>query len=127
MHRNLNRLTPIEIMRPHELTLTNHAIRHFTAVALTVSAVLFGSLVAEAQKTVNVSIDHNQYWAGYHGVNVGGGAYSGNYLGAGGAPDVQGTISASDVVRCAPEIRSDKLFHTRGCSESHLVQVWICW
>ena len=33
------------------------------------------------------------------------------YLGPGGAPDIQGSISGSDVVRCAPDLRMDKLFN----------------
>ena len=85
--------------------------RNLVTVSLAVAAILFGSLAAEAQQTVNVSIDHNQNWAGYQAVSLGG-AYSAGYLGAGGAPDIQGTISASDVVRCAPDLRMDKLFNT---------------
>ncbi|HWV98751.1 MAG TPA: immunoglobulin domain-containing protein [Candidatus Acidoferrum sp.] len=77
------------------------------------SATIATNLIAAPppSKTVNVSVDHNQYWAAYQTVNAGA-AYTAGYLGAGGAPDIQGTISASDVVRCAPDVRMDKLFHT---------------
>jgi hypothetical protein len=62
-------------------------------------------------KTVNVSTDHNQHWAGYQ-VAVGGTVpYFTGYLDIA-AGDMQGTISASDVVRCAPDLRADKLAHT---------------
>jgi hypothetical protein len=61
-------------------------------------------------KTVNVSIDHNQFWGAYQTCSAGG-IYSANYLGAA-TEDIQGTISSSDVVRCAPDVRMDKNFHT---------------
>lgn len=86
-------------------------MKQLAAVGLTVSAVVLGPLAAQAQKTVNVTIDHNQYWAGYQTSSLGD-PYNGNYLGAGGAPDIQGTITATDVIRCAPDLRMDKLFHT---------------
>lgn len=87
-------------------------MRHLTTVCLTVLAVVFGSLVAQAQKTVNVSIDHTQFWGGYQTVNgvPAGVPYLTGYLGADTA-DIQGTVSASDVVRCAPDLRADKLDH----------------
>jgi hypothetical protein len=91
--------------------MIKNSMRHLITVSLTVSAVVFGSPVAEAQKTVNVSTDHNQYWAAYQTCSLGP-AYSATYTGAGGAPDIQGTISGSDVVRCAPDIHMDKTFHT---------------
>ena len=76
------------------------------------SAVISSNSIAAPPppKTVNVSIDHGQYWAAYQSVSLGG-TYSAGYLGAAGAPDVQGSISASDVVRCAPDLRMDKNFH----------------
>ncbi|MBU6399742.1 MAG: immunoglobulin domain-containing protein [Verrucomicrobia bacterium] len=64
-----------------------------------------------AEKTVNVSLDHHQYWAAYQTASVGT-PFSAGYLGAAGAPDLQGTISDSDVVQCAPDLRMDKLYHT---------------
>ncbi len=86
--------------------------RQASVASLGTATVSSNSIVAPpGPKTVNVSIDHNQYWAAYQTVSLGG-AYSANYLGAAGAPDVQGTISTSDVVRCAPDLRMDKLFHT---------------
>jgi hypothetical protein len=91
--------------------MMNDSIRHLTAVGLTVSAIALSPLVAIAQKTVNVSIDHNQYWAAYQTVSAGA-AFSAGYLGAGGASDVQGTITTSDVVRCAPDLRMDKFAGT---------------
>jgi hypothetical protein len=91
--------------------MTKNPMRHAIAVGLTVCAAVLGPRVAEAQKTVNVSIDHHQYWAAYQ-TSTAGAAYTANYLGQAGAPDIQGTITASDVVRCAPDLRMDKLFHS---------------
>jgi len=85
-------------------------MRHLVTVSLTVSTVVFGSLVAEAQKTVNISIDHNQYWGAYQTCSSGD-PYSAYYTGAGGAPDIQGTISGSDLLRCAPDIHMDKTWN----------------
>ena len=45
--------------------MIKHSMRDLITVSLTVSAVAFGTLVAEAQTTINVSIDHNQYWGAY--------------------------------------------------------------
>jgi len=90
--------------------MTKKTMRHAITVGLTVCAAILGPQAAEAQKTVNVSIDHNQYWAAYQ-TSTAGAAYSANYLGQAGAPDIQGTITTSDVVRCAPDLRMDKLFH----------------
>ena len=90
--------------------MIKHSMRDLITVSLTVSAVIFGSLVAEAQKTVNISIDHNQYWGAYQTCSSGD-PYSAYYTGAGGAPDIQGTISASDLLRCAPDIHMDKTWH----------------
>jgi hypothetical protein len=69
-----------------------------------------GAVTPPGPKSVNISIDHNQAWVAYQTVNVGAGAYSANYLGPTTA-GIQGTISSSDVVRCAPDIRMDTFFH----------------
>jgi len=75
------------------------------------AAIVLGPQMAQAQATVNVSIDHNRNWAGFQTASVGA-PYSGNYVGPEGAPDIQGKVSALDVVTCAPDVRMDKLFHT---------------
>lgn len=69
-----------------------------------------GAGAPPAAKTVNVSIDHNQVWAGYQTVSVTV-PYATGYLGTA-AADIQGTITPGDVVRCAPDLRADKLDHT---------------
>jgi hypothetical protein len=66
--------------------------------------------VAPGPKSVNISIDHNQRWVGYQTANMTVPYFTG-YLDIG-AGDIQGTTSASDVVRCAPDLRADKLAHT---------------
>ncbi len=68
-----------------------------------------GSVAPPAPKTVNVSIDHHQNWVGYQTVNSAV-PYNTGYLDVA-AGDIQGTISTSDVVRCAPDLRADKLAH----------------
>jgi hypothetical protein len=60
-------------------------------------------------KSVNISIDHNQRWVGYQTTTVLV-PYPTGYLDLA-AGDIQGTTSASDVVRCAPDLRADKLAH----------------
>ena len=122
---NLNTLTngqPFTVTYPAVFAAADHvqwgvewagpSARQATVASLG-TAIIATNLIAAPPppKTVNVSIDHNQYWAGYQSVSLGG-AYSAGYLGAGGAPDVQGSITANDVVRCAPDIRMDKNFHT---------------
>src|SRR5437667_9258866 len=61
-------------------------------------------------KSVNSSTDHNQSWVGYQTADMTVPYFTG-YLDLA-AGDEQGTISASDVVRCAPDLRADKLAHT---------------
>lgn len=90
--------------------MISNSLKNLITTTLTVAVIVVGSLVAEAQKTVNVSIDHNQYWAAYQTCNLGD-PYSAYYTGAGGGPDLQGSITASDVLRCAPDIHMDKAFH----------------
>jgi len=65
---------------------------------------------APPPKSVNVSIDHNQRWVGYQTANMTVPYFTG-YLDLA-AADEQGTMSASDVARCAPDLRADKLAHT---------------
>jgi len=65
---------------------------------------------APPPKTVNISIDHNQRWVGYQTANMVVPYFTG-YLDIA-AADEQGTISNSDVARCAPDLRADKLAHT---------------
>src|SRR5206468_6847158 len=55
-------------------------------------------------------IDHNQRWVGYQTVNTAVPYFTG-YLDIA-AADEQGTMSNSDVARCAPDLRADKLAHT---------------
>jgi hypothetical protein len=61
-------------------------------------------------RTVNVSTDHNQRWVGYQVANAAVPYFTG-YLDLG-AGDIQGTTSSSDAIRCAPDLRADKLAHT---------------
>ncbi len=63
-------------------------------------------------KTVNVYIDPAQQWVGYENFYNQGGLNPGGYwYGAGVAPaDVQGSISPSGTVLCAPDIHVDKTF-----------------
>jgi Immunoglobulin I-set domain len=61
-------------------------------------------------KTLNVSIDHNQRWVGYQTASMTVPYFTG-YLDIGTA-DMQGSTSASDVARCAPDLRADTLAHT---------------
>jgi hypothetical protein len=68
-----------------------------------------GSTVS-GPKSVNISIDHNQRWVGYQTANMTV-PYLTGYLDIA-AADEQGTISNSDVARCAPDLRADKLAHT---------------
>lgn len=70
-----------------------------------------GGAVLPGPKTVNISIDHNQRWVGYQTTSPATTAYATGYLDIN-AGDIQGTTSASDVVRCAPDLRADKLAHT---------------
>ena len=79
-------------MRNPSRIMIKHSMRDLITVSLTVSSVAFGTLVAEAQTTINVSIDHNQYWGAYQTCSSGD-PYSAYYTGAGGAPDIQGTIA----------------------------------
>ena len=69
-----------------------------------------GGIIA-GPKSVNVSTDHNQRWVGYQTVNMATPPYFTGYLDIA-AADEQGTISNSDIVRCAPDLRADKLAHT---------------
>jgi len=62
-------------------------------------------------KSVNVSTDHNQRWVGYQTVNMATPPYFTGYLDIA-AADEQGSISNSDVARCGPDLRADKLAHT---------------
>jgi hypothetical protein len=66
--------------------------------------------IVSGPKSVNVSTDHNQRWVGYQTVNMATAPYFTGYLDIA-AADEQGTISNSDVVRCAPDLRADKLAH----------------
>ncbi len=80
---------------------------HVTTPLMAALVLGLGALVAHAQKTVNVSIDHNQYWNGYQWRSTGGEGWMSTLE----ALDLQATVSANDVVRLAPDIRMDKLFH----------------
>jgi hypothetical protein len=66
--------------------------------------------IVSGPKSVNVSTDHNQRWVGYQTTTLAVPYFTG-YLDVA-AADEQGTISNSDVVRCAPDLRADKLAHT---------------
>lgn len=61
-------------------------------------------------RTLNVSIDHNQRWVGYQ-TTTPAVPYATGYLDIGTA-DMQGSTSVSNVARCAPDLRADKLAHT---------------
>ena len=69
-----------------------------------------GGAAPPAPKSVNISIDHNQRWVGYQVANMTVPYFTG-YLDLG-AGDIQGITSPTDVVRCAPDLRADKLAHT---------------
>jgi hypothetical protein len=69
-----------------------------------------GAAAPPPPRTLNVSIDHNQSWVGYQTASQTVPYFTG-YLGTG-AGDMQGSMSPSDVARCAPDIRADKLAHT---------------
>ncbi len=69
-----------------------------------------GTVTTPASKSVNVSIDHNQHWVGYQTASMTV-PYATGYLDVA-AGDIQGTTSPEDVVRCAPDLRADKLAHT---------------
>jgi Immunoglobulin I-set domain len=69
-----------------------------------------GSAAPPGPKSVNISIDHNQRWVGYQIANMTV-PYVTGYLDIA-AGDIQGSTSASNVVRCAPDLRADKLAHT---------------
>jgi len=66
--------------------------------------------IAPPPKSVNVSIDHHQSWVGYQTANMTVPYFTG-YLDVA-AADEQGSTSAADVARCAPDLRADKLAHT---------------
>jgi hypothetical protein len=69
-----------------------------------------GAAAPPPPRTLNVSVDHNQRWVGYQVTSMTAPYFTG-YLDIG-AGDIQGTTSASDVARCAPDLRADKLAHT---------------
>src|SRR6266850_1028383 len=85
-----------------------------TVASLGTALVSTNGGIPPGPKSINISIDHNQRWVGYQTVNspvpppV---PYFTGYLDLA-AADEQGTISNSDIVRCAPDLRADKLAHT---------------
>jgi immunoglobulin I-set domain protein len=64
-------------------------------------------------KTVNVYIDPSQQWVGYENYYGQAGLSPGAYWYGSGRPpaDVQGSISASGTVLCAPDVYVDKNYH----------------
>ena len=86
--------------------------RQATVASLGYAMVSTNGAVPSGPKTVNVSIDHNQFWAAYQTINgvPSGVPYATGYLGAD-AANIQGSITGSDVVRCAPDLRADILAH----------------
>jgi hypothetical protein len=83
--------------------------RQATVANLGTALVSTNGGTAPLPKSVNISIDHNQRWVGYQTTSITV-PYSTGYLDLA-AGDEQGTISNSDVVRCAPDLRADKLAH----------------
>lgn len=81
--------------------------RQTTVSALGSALVSTNGSVASGPRSINVSTDHNQRWVGYQTMNVTVPYFTG-YLDIA-AADEQGVISNSDVVRCAPDVRADKL------------------
>ncbi len=63
------------------------------AALLPILALVLAVQVVEAQKTVNVSIDHNQFWAAYQTCSLGD-PYSGYYLGGDTADILAGAVGA---------------------------------
>jgi Immunoglobulin I-set domain len=84
--------------------------RQATVATLGAALVSTNGGTAPPPKSVNVSTDHNQRWVGYQTTTLTVPYFTG-YLDVA-AADEQGTISNSDVVRCAPDLRADKLAHT---------------
>lgn len=70
------------------------------------------TVVVSGPTNIFVYIDPSQAWAGYRSTSPSYGPANG-YLGVGGqTPQLQGTISSSGLVRCAPDISLDINFHT---------------
>jgi hypothetical protein len=86
--------------------------RQATVADLGTAMVSTNGGTASGPRSINISIDHNQRWVGYQTITLANPTpYVTGYLDIA-AADEQGTISNSDVVRCAPDLRADKLAHT---------------
>src|SRR5207247_5927900 len=91
--------------------------RHFIIFSLTLSAVVFGSLVAKAA-TQYVILDPNISFNSFENVYTNGvnntiyPPYRADYVGAGPSLPIQASMDGSGTVTIAPDIRMDQLYPT---------------